>query len=193
MTYEERLKWLKESHEQLLTKKNHPIEGNGVYERYANPVLTADHAPLEWRYDLHKETNPYLMERFGIHAAFNSGAIKFGGKYVLVARVEGADRKSFFAVAESEDGTEERPIHCTYSYGKPVAGEGHFIHTYKHDGNPLPSFEGEPELVKIAGDIDDFSLLIWDSLNRENRVSLFVRFIDIETGATESRIINANK
>ena len=63
MTYEERLKWLKESHEQLLTKKNHPIEGNGVYERYANPVLTADHAPLEWRYDLHKETNPYLMER----------------------------------------------------------------------------------------------------------------------------------
>ena len=124
MTYEERLKWLKESHEQLLTKKNHPIEGNGVYERYANPVLTADHAPLEWRYDLHKETNPYLMERFGIHAAFNSGAIKFGGKYVLVARVEGADRKSFFALAESPNGVDNfrfrsRPVTMP-EYGEPA-------------------------------------------------------------------------
>lgn len=124
MTYEERLKWLKESHEQLLTKKNHPIEGNGVYERYANPVLTADHAPLEWRYDLHKETNPYLMERFGIHAAFNSGAIKFGGKYVLVARVEGADRKSFFALAESPNGIDNfrfrsRPVTMP-EYGEPA-------------------------------------------------------------------------
>ena len=124
MTYEERLKWLKESHEQLLTKKNHRIEGNGVYERYANPVLTADHAPLEWRYDLHKETNPYLMERFGIHAAFNSGAIKFGGKYVLVARVEGADRKSFFALAESPNGVDNfrfrsRPVTMP-EYGEPA-------------------------------------------------------------------------
>ncbi|MBR5176678.1 MAG: glycosidase [Bacteroidales bacterium] len=124
MTYEERLKWLKESHEQLLTKKNHPIEGNGVYERYANPVLTADHAPLAWRYDLHKETNPYLMERFGIHAAFNSGAIKFGGKYVLVARVEGADRKSFFALAESPNGIDNfrfrsRPVTMP-EYGEPA-------------------------------------------------------------------------
>lgn len=124
MTYEERLKWLKESHEQLLIKKNHPIEGNGVYERYANPVLTADHAPLEWRYDLHKETNPYLMERFGIHAAFNSGAIKFGGKYVLVARVEGADRKSFFALAESPNGIDNfrfrsRPVTMP-EYGEPA-------------------------------------------------------------------------
>lgn len=124
MNYEERLNWLKESHERLLVKKNHPIEGNGVYERYANPVLTADHAPLEWRYDLHKETNPYLMERFGIHAAFNSGAIKFDGKYVLMARVEGADRKSFFALAESPngiDGFRFRPRPVTMpEYGDPA-------------------------------------------------------------------------
>ena len=93
----------------------------------------------------------------------------------------------------SEDGSEDRPIHCTYSYGKPKAGEGHFIHTYKHDGDPLPSFTGEPEFVKISDDIDDFALIIWDSLNRDNRVSLFVRYIDIETGIAESRIINANK
>ncbi len=84
-------------------------------------------------------------------------------------------------------------MHCTYSYGNPLPGEGHFIHTYAHDGNPLPSFAGEPERVKISGDIDDFALVIWDSLNRDNRVSLFVRYIDIETGTAESRIINVNK
>jgi hypothetical protein len=97
------------------------------------------------------------------------------------------------SIIKSEDGTEERPIHCTYSYSNPLPGEGHFIHTYAHDGNPLPSFTGEPERVKISGDIDDFALVIWDSLNRDNRVSLFVRYIDIETGAAESRIINVNK
>jgi 4-O-beta-D-mannosyl-D-glucose phosphorylase len=104
MTYEERLAWLRKKHQELIEIKNVPIEGNGLYERYANPVLTALHAPLSWRYDLHKETNPYLMERFGIHAVMNSGAIKWQGKYLLVARVEGADRKSFFAVAESPNG-----------------------------------------------------------------------------------------
>ena len=104
MTYEERLAWLRKKHQELIEKKNVPIEGNGLYERYANPVLTALHAPLSWRYDLHKETNPYLMERFGIHAVMNSGAIKWQGIYLLVARVEGADRKSFFAVAESPNG-----------------------------------------------------------------------------------------
>ena len=92
MNYEERLKWLKVSHQQLIEKSNYPVEGNGVYERYEHPILTADHAPLEWRYDLNKERNPYLMERFGIHATLNSGAIKWKGKYVLVVRVEGADR-----------------------------------------------------------------------------------------------------
>src|SRR3569833_183849 len=78
--------------------------GNGVYNRYINPVLTAAHAPLSWRYDLSSETNPHLMERFGINAVFNAGAIKWQGKYLLVARVEGTDRKSFFAMAESPNG-----------------------------------------------------------------------------------------
>ncbi len=75
MTYEERLTWLKVSHEQLITKKNYPIEGNGVYERYENPIVTAAHAPLEWRYDFDKSRNPYLMERFGIHATLNLSLI----------------------------------------------------------------------------------------------------------------------
>ena len=138
MTYEERLKWLMASHEELLGKKNVPVEGNGVFERYADPVLTADHAPLEWRYDLHKETNPYLMERFGIHAVMNSGAIKIGDKYILVARVEGADRKSFFAVAESPDGVDKfrfwlRPITMP-EYGEPATNVYDMRLTAHEDG-----------------------------------------------------------
>ena len=124
MTYEERLAWLRESHRALLERPNVALEGNGVYERYANPVLTADHAPLEWRYDFHRNTNPFLLERFGIHAAFNAGALKWQGKYVVVARVEGADRKSFFAVAESPDGVDnfrfwQRPVTMP-EYGEPA-------------------------------------------------------------------------
>jgi 4-O-beta-D-mannosyl-D-glucose phosphorylase len=96
---------LEAAHEALLTLSNKEIShNNGIYARYAHPVLTAEHAPLNWRYDFNQEANPYLMERFGINAAFNAGAIKFNGKYVLVARVEGMDRKSFFAVAESDNG-----------------------------------------------------------------------------------------
>jgi 4-O-beta-D-mannosyl-D-glucose phosphorylase len=103
--FDKRLTQLTEAHEELLNRKNAKVQfGNGVYDRYAFPVLTASHAPLFWRYDLDRSTNPYLMERFGINAAFNAGAIKLNNKYYLVARVEGADRKSFFSVAESPNG-----------------------------------------------------------------------------------------
>ena len=124
MNFKERLEWLKAEHEALITRKNEPVEGNGVYERYRYPILTGEHAPLFWRYDLNPETNPYLMERFGIHATMNSGAIKWNGKYVLVVRVEAADRKSFFAVAESPNGVDnfrfrDRPITMP-EYGEPA-------------------------------------------------------------------------
>ncbi|MBO5449321.1 MAG: glycosidase [Ruminococcus sp.] len=92
-----------QKYESLITRKNAVSQRyNGVYDRYVNPVLTSDHAPLIWRYDFNPETNPYFMERLGINAVLNSGAIYLNGKYYLVARVEGADRKSFFAVAESD-------------------------------------------------------------------------------------------
>ena len=91
MDFEERLSWLRTAHQRLIERPNAPIEGNGVYERYENPVLTAEHAPLEWRYDLDKETNPYLMERLGVHAVLNAGAIRWQGRYLVVARVEGND------------------------------------------------------------------------------------------------------
>ncbi|MBI1783083.1 MAG: glycosidase [Sphingobacteriales bacterium] len=101
----ERLNELNREHLSLIYRKNEKLcNGNGVFDRYKYPVLTAAHAPLFWKYDLNINTNPYLMERFGINAVMNAGAIKWNEKYLLIARVEGADRKSFFAIAESPNG-----------------------------------------------------------------------------------------
>ena len=103
--YDNRLHILTKEYDELISRENEKIlPGKGVFERYKYPILTADHPPLEWRYDFNPETNPYLMERFGINAVFNAGAIKFNGKYLIMARVEGHDRKSFFAIAESPNG-----------------------------------------------------------------------------------------
>lgn len=105
------------NHEQLLSHKNEQqTYGNGIYDRYKYPILTAAHTPVHWRYDFNPETNPYCMERIGINATLNSGAMKWNGKYVLVVRVEGDDRKSFFAIAESPNGIDnfrfwDEPIH----------------------------------------------------------------------------------
>ena len=105
MNFEDKVKQLFDEHEVLLSRRNEPQEKeNGIITRYKHPILTAAHTPVFWRYDLDEKTNPYLMERIGMNATLNSGAIKWNGKYVLVVRVEGADRKSFFAVAESPNG-----------------------------------------------------------------------------------------
>ena len=108
MTYDERVRQLRQRHEALLARKNEPLEGgNGIYEKYKYPILTADHTPLEWRYDFCEQDNPYLMQRIMMNAVLNAGAIKLDGRYLLVCRVEGADRKSFFAVAESPNGIDQ--------------------------------------------------------------------------------------
>ena len=105
--FDSALKQLKAKHEELLTKKNEKAaNGNGIYDRYVNPIITAAHAPIEWRYDFNPTTNPYCMERIGVNGALNAGAMKWKGKYILVVRVEGNDRKSFFAIAESENGVD---------------------------------------------------------------------------------------
>lgn len=124
MDFNERLKWLQERHDSLLTRKNEPVYVNGIFERYRYPVVTSAHAPLFWKYDLNPKDNPFLEERFGIHATFNSGAIMMDGRYLLVVRVEGADRKSFFAVAESPNGVDnfrfwDYPI-AMPEYGEPA-------------------------------------------------------------------------
>lgn len=97
------------------------------------------------------------------------------------------------SILKSNNGNPDACNRYTFAYENPVAGEGHFIHTYKCDGNPLPSFEGEPKLVAIPDDMDTFADTLWNSLNADNKVSLFVRYIDIETGTYESKIINKNK
>ena len=106
-TFESRLKDLSIQHRELIEKRNEPAGlSNGIYQRWRNPIVTAAHTPIHWRYDLNKETNPFLMERLGVNAAFNSGAILWEGKYILVVRTEGVDRKSFFAIAESPNGVD---------------------------------------------------------------------------------------
>lgn len=123
--FAEREKFLREEHERLLSRENLRLYSyNGIFERYRFPVITADHAPLEWRYDFDETANPYLMERIGVNAAMNSGAIKWGGAYVMMVRVEGSDRKSFFAVAESPNGVDnfrywERPVTMP-EWGEPA-------------------------------------------------------------------------
>ncbi len=115
--FHKRLAKLQKEHKKLISRKNKPVKKgfNGIYYRYKRPILTAGHAPLHWRFDLNYKTNPFLMQRVGVNAAFNSGAIYLNGKYLLMVRTEGWDRKSFFAVAESDSGIDnwhfwERPV-----------------------------------------------------------------------------------
>ena len=108
MNYQEKVQALRQRHEALLQRKNQVMEGgNGIYEKYEYPILTAEHTPLEWKYDFNEKDNPFLMQRIMMNAVLNAGAIKLDGRYLLVCRVEGADRKSFFAVAESPNGIDQ--------------------------------------------------------------------------------------
>src|SRR5579871_46257 len=103
--FSKRMEALQKKYEELIAMPNKMKKnGNGIYDRYHYPILTASHIPLSWKYDFNPTANPYFMERFGINAVFNAGAMKWNDKYILAARVEGADRKSFFAIAESPNG-----------------------------------------------------------------------------------------
>ena len=110
-----------------------------------------------------------------------------------IMHVENGKYNYALSILKSNNGREGAHNRYTFAYENPFAGEGHFIHTYESDGNPLPSFEGEPTWVGISGDIDTFTNEVWKSLNEDNKVSLFVRYINIETGEAESRIVNKNK
>ena len=110
-----------------------------------------------------------------------------------IMHIENGRYNYAMSILKSNNGNPDACNRYTFAYENPIAGEGHFIHTYMHDGNPLPSFEGEPKWVKISGDIDTFTDEVWTSLNEDNKVSLFVRYIDIATGKYETRIVNKNK
>ena len=109
-----------------------------------------------------------------------------------IMHIENGRYNFAMSILKSDDGDPQSCNRYTYAYENPKAGQGRFIHTYMHDGNPLPSFEGEPKVVAISGEIDEFAKVVWENLNPDNKVSLFVRYIDIETGIYESRIINKN-
>ena len=123
--FEERKAKIVADYEAYVTRKNEMLFSvNGVYNKYKNPVITREHVPLEWRYDFNPERNPYFMERISFNAAFNAGAMKWNGKYIMVVRTESVDRKSFFAVAESPNGVDnfrfwERPITLPQIPGNP--------------------------------------------------------------------------
>ena len=199
MTFEERKEWLVENHRRLLEKENRPIEGNGIYERYENPVLTAEHAPLNWRYDFDPQRNPFLMERIGVHAVLNAGAIKWQGRYVLVARVEGNDRKSFFAVAESPNGVDnfrfwDRPITLP-EYGEPATNVYDMRLTAHEDGwiygifcverkDPSAPAGDLSSAVAAAGIARTHDLVNWERLpdlvskSQQRNVVLHPEFVD---------------
>ena len=109
----------------------------------------------------------------------------------VVERTDGAFTYKL-SILKSGDGDPDAPERFFFAY-TPKAGKGHFLHTYRCDGNPIPSFDGEPTPVKIEGDLDAFTRLVWESLNEDNKVSLFTRFINLETGEWESRIVNKNQ
>ena len=192
MTFDERASWLRENHRQLLEKKNVPIEGNGVYERYVNPILTAEHTPLEWRYDFDRTRNPYLMERIGMHATLNSGAIKFGDKYVLVVRVEGNDRKSFFAVAESPNGIDNfrfwpRPVTMP-EWGEPATNVYDMRLTAHEDGWIYGIFcveRKDPEAP--AGDLS--SALAAAGVARTKDLVNWERLPDIQSASQQRNVV----
>ena len=110
-----------------------------------------------------------------------------------VMHIENGNFNYAMSILKSNNGNPDSCNRYTFAYENPVAGEAHFIHTYMHDGNPLPSFEGEPKLVEAMDNMEEFADLLWNSLNEENKVSLFVRYIDIETGNYETKIVKKNK
>ena len=186
--------------ELLLFAKNERVEdGNGIFDRYRNPVLTAAHTPVIWRYDLDENTNPYLMERIGMNATMNSGAMKWNGKYILVVRVEGVDRKSFFAIAESPNGVDnfrfwdfpvtipETDIPDTNIYDmRLTAHEDGWIYgifcSERKDPNAAPG--DLSSAVAMAGIVRSKDLLSWERLpdlktkSQQRNVVLHNEFVD---------------
>ena len=121
---------------------------------------------------------------------FEPDAPNYTPRISALLDIRGGEYEYKMHIIKSADGDPSSSVHFTFQYENPKAGEGHFIHTYMSDGSPLPSFEGEPQRVDIKGEIDAFTSLVWENLNEENKVSLFVRYIDIRTGERETRIVN---
>ncbi|MBN1924944.1 MAG: glycosidase [Prolixibacteraceae bacterium] len=199
--FEKRRGAVEKAHQKLLSKKNKELfSTNGIYCRYKRPVLTREHIPLHWRFDFNPETNPYFMERIGFNATFNAGAIKWEGKYLLVARVEGNDRKSFFAIAESLNGIDnfrfwDRPITLpqnndwdtnVYDMRLTAHEDGWIYGIFCAERKDINAPEGDTSSATAAAGIArSKDLVTWERLpdlishgGQQRNVVLYEKFID---------------
>ena len=199
--FESRRSLIQTAHEELLGRRNEALfSTNGIYQRYKHPVLTREHVPLEWRFDMNPSSNPYFMERIGMNAVFNAGAMKWQGKYLLAARVEGNDRKSFFAIAESPNGIDqfkfwERPIQMpqnddfdtnVYDMRLTAHDDGYIYGVFCTERADPNAPEGDTSMaVANAGIARTRDLVNWERLpdlisstGQQRNVVLFPHFID---------------
>ena len=159
--------------------------------RVGNDTIVTNGDQTDTVYDLMSEGKTF--EESLRTREFEPDAPNYTPRISGIMHVEGGSYDYAMSILKSNNGNPEACNRYTFSYSNPVNGEGHFIHTYMGDGNPLPSYEGEPTLVDVLDDINEYTELLWNSLNADNKVSLFVRYIDIATGKYETKIVNKNK
>ncbi len=162
------------------------------------PVRTLENATIVTNGDQTDTARDFILEGKTFEEALRTRTFEpdppnFTPRISGILEFADGDFSYKMSILKSNCGRENSALRFFYEYAQPVAGEGHFIHTYKCDGNPIPSFEGEPTLVNIEGDIDEFTNNVWNSLNEDNKVSLYTRFIDLSTGEFEDRIVNKNQ
>lgn len=189
--FDERLELLTRQYQEVSERKNKPVPGgNGIYERFEYPILTRDHIPLFWKYDLDRKTNPYLMERLGINCVFNPGAIEFNGKVCIISRVEGNDRKSFFAVAESENGIDgfkfrDYPIVMPETDNPDV--NVYDMRVTKHEDGWLYGLFCTERKDPLAPFGDTSSAVAACGMARTKDLATWERLPDLETGSAQQR------
>ncbi|HSZ87722.1 MAG TPA: glycosidase, partial [Puia sp.] len=189
--FEKRLKRLKKHHEELVSQKNEMQEdNNGIFNRYKYPVLTAEHTPLFWRYDLDKKNNPFLMERFGVNAVFNATAIKWKNKYIVLARVESINRKSFFAIAESDNGIDnfrfwDYPVNMPET-DQPDTNIYDMRLTFHEDGWVYGLFCTERKDAS-APDYDQSAAIAECGISRTKDLKKWERLADLKTPSPQQR------
>ncbi len=162
------------------------------------PVRTLENATIVTNGDQTDTARDFILEGKTFEEALRTRTFEpdppnFTPRISGILEFADGDFSYKMSILKSNCGRENSALRFFYEYAQPVAGEGHFIHTYKCDGNPIPSFEGEPTLINLEGDIDEFTNNVWNSLNEDNKVSLYTRFIDLSTGEFEDRIVNKNQ
>ena len=160
-----------------------------------NPVLVLGDTQIVTNGDQTDTIYTFLKEGRTFEEAlrtrtFEPDSPNFTPRISGIVKVKGGAMKYKLSILKSDGGNADSVERFFFEYDQPVAGEGRFIHTYRCDGSPIPSFAGEPEHVRLMGDIDTFTRMVWNSLNEDNKVSLFVRYIDLATGKTQDRIVN---